>query len=179
MARHAVALEDVVRIGVHADRAAVAMHLFHAVAGPLAGEVMPLHDPRRAAALGHPGDIDRLDLGQVIDAELLADFQPPAGRHAELADKPLRFAGRLGDRLHPGRPTPLLSLALQTGDLTAGTATGKASGFVPKAQLDRLVSVPQRRPHLEDRARPGLDHRHGDALAGGAENLRHPDLAAE
>ena len=178
MAGHAVALEDVVRIGVHADRAGVAMHLFHAVAGPLAGEMVPLHDARRPPALGDAGDIDRLDFGQVIDAELLAHFeasQPPRETRARTA------AARKPPwhRLHAGRRTPLLTLAFQAGDVAAGAAAGKATGFVREAQLNRLVPVVLRRLHLEDVARPRLDHRHGDDLAGRVENLRHPDLAAE
>ena len=87
------ALEDVARNGVHADRAAVAMDLLHAVRGPLAGEIVPLHDAGGAAALGDAGDVDRLDLGE--DVDLRVPGRPEAlDRAAEFADEPLAARNR-------------------------------------------------------------------------------------
>ena len=184
MAGHFVAFEDVVRVGVHADGADVAMDLFHAVTGPLAGEIVPFHGPGRAAALGDAADVDRLDLGEDVDLQLLADldFLPggkPVPGGAELANEPLGFGVRLLQRLNAGGGTLLLPLALQPGDVAALAAAGQATGLVQEPELHRFVTVAVGRLHLEDMARTRLDHGHRDYPPGGVKNLRHPDLAAE
>ena len=133
MAGHAVALEDVVRIGVHTDRADVAMHLFDAVTGALAGKMMPLHRARGAAALGDASHIDGLDLGKLIDAKLLPHLNPSISQpwpHAEFAHETLRLAIGLGDRLDAGRRTALLTLAIEPGDVAAIAAAGKTTGLI-------------------------------------------------
>ena len=82
------ALEDVVRIGVAADRAGVAMHLLHAVRGPLAVEVVPLHHAGGAAALAGADHVDGLDFGEDVDLEFLADLparRPSRGTRERIA----------------------------------------------------------------------------------------------
>ena len=68
LARHPLALEQTAGGGTAAGTAGVTMHLLHAVRGPLAGEVVPLHDAGEAAALAGAGHIDRGDFGQNVDA---------------------------------------------------------------------------------------------------------------
>ena len=46
------------------------VHFLHAVRGPLALEVVALHDAGGAAALGGADDVDPLDVGEEFDVEL-------------------------------------------------------------------------------------------------------------
>ena len=78
-----------------------------------------------------------------------------------------------------GGGTLLLTLALQTGDVAALAAAGQTTGLIQESELDRFIAVAVGRLHLEDMARPRLDHRNRDYVSGGVKNLRHPDLAAE
>jgi hypothetical protein len=173
-----MALEDVVRIGVHTDGADVTMHLLHAVSSPLTGKIMPFHGPRRAAPLGDARDIDRQDIGKNVDLEFLADLHAVNGR-AKFANEPLGFGIRLGDRLNIGS-TPLLTLTIETSNVAAFTAAGQTTGLIQKAQLNRLIAIAVGGLHLKDMARARLNHRNGNYVScGEIKNLRHPDLAAE
>jgi hypothetical protein len=120
---HAMTLEDVVRIGIHADRPDVTVHLLHAVTGALPGEVVPLHHAGGPAALGRADDVDRLDVGEDVDLQLLADLKTVAG-DAELANETLRLAIRFRDGLNAGCRPALLTLAIQTCDVAAEAAAG-------------------------------------------------------
>ena len=134
--------------------------------------------PGRAAALGDAGNIDRLDVGEDVDLEFLADLKAVDGR-AEFANEPLGFGVGLGDRLNAGGGTLLLTLALETGDVAALAAAGQTTGFIQESELDRFVAVAVGRLHLEDMARTRLDHRNRNYVSAWVKNLRHPDLAAE
>jgi len=175
---HTVALEDVVRIGVHTDRPNMPVHLLHAVAGTLTGEIMPHHSACRASPLGDTRDIDGLDICKDVDLKLLADLKTVDGR-AKFANEPLGFGIGLGDRLNAGSSPLLLAFAFQSSDVTALAATGQATRLIQESDLDRFITIAVGRLQLEDVARTRLDHGNRDYAPQGVKNLRHPDLAAE
>ena len=76
--------------------------LLHAVRGPLAVEIVPLHGTGKAAAFAGAGDIDRLHFVERFDLDLAADGQF-ADRTADFADESLRLAASLGEQLDAGR----------------------------------------------------------------------------
>jgi len=168
----------VVRIGVHADSAGVAMHLLHAVRSPLALEIVPLHHAGRAATLAGADDVDRFDPIEQLDGDLLA-YLDALGRSAELANKPLRFAIGFGKRGDAGRGTAALPLAVEFGDVAALAAAGKSAFLVQESELHRFIAVAVLRLDLKDVTRTSLNDGHRDDLPRGIEYLRHPDLAAE
>src|SRR5262249_38510069 len=132
LARHAAALGNVAGELTLTDRARVAMHLLDAVRGPLALEVVADHDAGGAAALGDADDVDPFDFGQVIDIELLPDFQA-FDRAAEFADEALRLATGFGQRFDAGLGLGFRALAVELGNVTADTATGQAAGLIAEA----------------------------------------------
>ena len=154
------------------------MHLFDAVRGPLAVEIMPFHHAGGAAALARADHVDRFDLGEDVDLQFLADLQA-IDSTAELANETLRFAIGLWHGLDAGGGTAPLPFAVEFGDLTASGAAGKTAGLIEIAQLNGLVAVFLLCPQLKDAAGASLDHRCRDHLAGLIKNLCHPDLAAE
>jgi hypothetical protein len=50
------------------------MHLLNAVRSSLSRKIMSLHDPRIATALARSNHINRLDVGQLVDLDLLANL---------------------------------------------------------------------------------------------------------
>ena len=86
-----------------------------------------------------------------------------------LADDELALAAEL-DEVAVRIDAVLLQVAdLRLGDLPLGDRLER--------ELDRLVAVGLDRLHADDRARPGLDHRHRRADAGlRVEDLRHAEL---
>src|SRR5207237_1097460 len=117
----------------------VAMHLLHAVRGPLAFEIVPLHYAGVAAALRQPGDIDRLDAVEHFDGDSRTDFGL-AGWSAQFANEALGFAARFVGNLNAGRGQLLRPFAFELGNMTTFTAAGEAAGLVEKAELHRLIA---------------------------------------
>src|SRR3989442_264336 len=112
-AGHPLALEHAAGEGAVPDRAAVPEVFVRAVRAGEAGEEVPLHDPRRAAALADPRDrhplapledIAHLDLAPhrgrlaVGQAELAQHGEGAGPRLGEVAGERLRQALRLGRR---------------------------------------------------------------------------------
>ena len=154
------------------------MALLNAVRGPLAGEFVPLDRPGETAALGDPGDIDRLHFGERVDFDLAADGHF-ADRTANFADESLRLAIGLGEQLDAGRGTLLGALAVELGDMTTDTASCQATRLIRETQLNGFVPISFDGADLQHVARAGLNDRHRNDLPRLIEELRHPDLAAE
>src|SRR5579872_5452267 len=112
-ATHAHALHHPRRIGTGADRSAVTMHALDAVAGALAIEIVPLHDPREAATLGETNQVNAGHIIQNSHIDNLADFELVLfAVGAKLTNKPLRFTVGLFDRLEPLAGPHLLPVAV-------------------------------------------------------------------
>ena len=142
----------------------------HAVRGPLALEVVPLHDAREAAALGHAGDIDGLDAVEGFDGDVLADLGPPIGA-AQLANESLRLAAGLRRAGSTPAGAAFGSLAFEIGNMTTFTAAGQAARLIEKAELDRFVAIALLGADLEHVTRAGLHDGDGDALSRFVVNL--------
>src|SRR5262245_44428421 len=154
------------------------MHLLHAVRGPLALEVVPLHRTLKAAALRHARHINGLHAFHHLDRDLATHSQF-ACRPAQLANESLRLRSRLGRRLRPGIRKLLGALAVQIGNMTTFTATGQAARLIGKPKLNRVIAIVLLGPHLKHVTRARLNNGDGDAQPRLVINLRHPDLAAE
>src|SRR5437870_6447581 len=160
-AGHALALEHAAGVGAVPDRAAVPEVLVRAVRAGEAGEEVPLHDPRRAAPLAHPGD--RHPLARLEDVAHL-DLAPHRGRlavgQAELAQHRESAGARLGEVSGEG-----LRQALRLG--------GR------EAHLGGRVALARGPAGGDHGARPGLDdgHRHEHPLRG--VDLRHAELSSD
>ncbi len=128
------------------------------VFGP-AMEAMTLDRSREALADPDARDLDRLARLERLDRDRLADHQ--LGAAAEL------------DQVTMGLQPCLLQVTqLRPRHLPLGDGR--------EGELDGLVSVGLERLHLDDGARPGLDHRHGRDHPGlRVEELCHPQLPAD
>src|SRR5207249_5144128 len=114
--------------GVRTDRAGRAVVLLDAVAGRQAGEVVPLHRPREAAALAGADHVHALGLLEdFAGRQLGADLQLGRLLQAELADVALRLHVRLVGDLHAGGGQHLAALRLDlAGDVAAFGQRGLA-----------------------------------------------------
>ena len=139
---------------------------------------MSFHGPGRPPPLAGADDVDRLDLGENVDLQLLADLEA-VGRAADLADESFRLAPGLGYGFCSGRGEVSLTFAIQLSDVSATAADSATARNIHVSQLDCLVPVPLLALQLQHMARAGLDHSHRDDLAGRVVNLCHPDLSAE
>ena len=156
----------------------MAMHLLHAVTGPLSAEAVPLHHTSRSTPLGGADDVDEVDALKQVDFQHATDLD--AGIvPAEFANKPLRLAVGLGTSRDTGLRSPLRTATVELCDMTANRPTGQPTGLIKKANLNGGIAVPLDRTHLSHRTRTSFNHgdRHHSAV--GVKHLRHPDLAAK
>jgi hypothetical protein len=124
--------------------------------------VLPaLHPALKASPFGYASNPYPVTLCEQADGQDLPNLVFPfTPAQADLSEKPLV------------RNLALIEVPLQ------GTSHSVLVRLGLEADLDRLVSIPNRRLLLHDWTRTGLDdrHRHGFALL--VKDLRHPDFTA-
>src|SRR6266581_6467505 len=156
---HALALDDARRIGARSDGARLAVPGV-AVRLGTAAEMMAMHHALEPAPLRDAGDLDAIAGREDRDRHGLAQLGRLAPR--------LPFRARREAPQHAGNGRE--PRGLHVPDEGLGAARGLA-GAEPELHLALA--------HLNDRARPGFDHRDGHVRPVLAEQARHAELSAD
>jgi hypothetical protein len=139
---HPGPLEDTRWVGTHSNRTGMPVHLLYTVTRALARKVVPFHDAGRPATLRGPNHINVSGVGKNANRNRLTHLATMfLAVGAKLSDKSTRLTARLWRLFDPGLLKTLLTLTINTRNMTSFAPPCETARLVLKAQLHGRVSV--------------------------------------
>ncbi len=150
LAWHPFTLHGPTRISAAAAAAEVSVAFFHAMRGALTGEIVTPHNTGVTGTFARRSDIDGNYLVEHGNRQFLTDREP-LDRKPKFANKLLRLAISLRNRLDPNRSKGFAAFTLDRGDVAALAPSCSGAFLIKETDLHGFVAI-LRVPSEERRA---------------------------